>query len=375
MPSPCWRISPGFDACKQHVAGRNDFYPTSDGFIGTKVAISGGDLTPGKKIPLMRGTTLLNADGPLSVVRDGTFNLDVTVGQDAKTGLQPIVVIGENPAAATVVDLKVSPRIPVSGQVKFAIFSQPVTGGLYEVAYSPESDALFLAPAVDGPPVKQWALVKVHPETLETISLNLTRTRAPGLPRGPGSLPTVKSRSMMPTAPSGLTNTRQDTVALYRRDDLSLGRQFELDAAPHPRDVVIGQDWVRASVRTSFSPEILVFDTYHAQGGLVFIAAQQTDKVLIPKAETGKVRHDIEIGGSPLDVTVEPVSRLALVANRGSGTIAMVDQLGQIVANLDAGSIPKQLHADGKGNVYAVNQSRGESDEDGDRVWRIHVAD
>ena len=241
-----------------------------------------------------------------------------------------------------------------------------------------------------------------------------------------------------------MTNTRQNTVAVYRQDDLSLVKQFEPGAATHGRDVVIDEANGRAYVSTSFTPEILVFDTktlepldpiivrsairgedfgtmaldldaqsgklvtvslntpeaavidlksgevkvipakgaqgasgaaYDAQDGLIFVASQQTDNLLILKADTGEVLHDVEVGAGPLNVTFEPVSRHAFVANRGSGTITVVDTQGQIVANLDAGSFPNQLRADGKGNVYAVNKSRGENDEAGDRVWRIHAAD
>ncbi|MTE01318.1 ATP-binding protein [Paracoccus sp. YIM 132242] len=428
------------------------FTPTSDGFIGdvsaaapdrapiyagTTVAIQGEGLTPGQQITLMRGTTVLNADGPLTVAQDGTFSLDVTVDEDAATGLHPIVVIGENPAAATVVDLKVSPEIPVSGQDKFAILSQPVTRGLYQVAYSPKSDALFVTSAVGRPPVRQSALVKVNPDTLETIA-SVTPEAAPA--DGVFAVYGVAVDDANGTV--WVTNTRQDTVAVYRQDDLSLVKQFEPGAAPHPRDVVIDGDRGRAYVSTSMGPEILVFDTrmmeqldpitvpstirgeefgtmaldldartgtlvtaslntpeaavidlnsgavkvfaikgaqgtagaaYDAGDGLLFVTAQKTDNLLILKADTGEVLHDVDIGAGPLNVTFDPVSRHAFVANRGSGTITVVDTEGRIVANLDAGSFPNQLRADGKGNVYAVNKSRGEDDEAGDRVWRIHA--
>ncbi len=430
------------------------FTPTSDGFIGevsaqapnrapihagTTVTIAGEGLTPGQRITLMRGSTVLNADGPLTVAQDGTFSTDVTVDQDAATGLHPIVVIGESPAAATVVDLKVSPEIPVSGQDKFAILSQPVTRGLYQVAYSPKSDALFVTSAVGRPPVKESALVKVNPETLETIA-----STTPGAAPADGVFAVYGVAVDDANGNVWVTNTRQDTVAVYRQGDLSLVKQFEPGVAPHPRDVVIDQDRGRAYVSTSFSPEILVFDTrtleklnpitvpsairgeefgtmaldldakagklvtaslntpeaaivaldsgdvkvipapgarnasgaaYDARDGLIFVAAQETDNLLILSEESGRVLHDIEIGAGPLNIAFEPVSRLAFVANRGSGTITVVDTEGRIVANLDAGSFPNQLRADGKGNVYAVNKSRGQDDEAGDRVWRIHVAD
>lgn len=436
------------------------FTPTSDGFIGdvgaeapnrapiyagTTVTISGEDLVPGQQITLMRGATVLNADGPLTVAADGTFSFDVAVDAEAVTGLQPVVVIGENPAAATVVDLKVSPQVPVSGAEQFTILSQPVTRGLYQVAYSPKSNALFVTAAVGRPPVKESSLVKVNPDTLETIA-SVTPDAAPAREDGSdGGLFAVYGIAVDDANGTvWVTNTRQNTIAVYKQDDLSLVKQFEPGAATHGRDVVIDEANGRAYVSTSFTPEILVFDTrtlepldpitvpskirgedfgtmaldldakagklvtaslntpeaavidlktgdvkvieakgaqgasgaaYDAQDGLIFVASQKTDNLLILDADTGAVLHDVEVGAGPLNVTFEPVSRRAFVANRGSGTITVVDTAGKIVANLDAGSFPNQLRADGKGNVYAVNKSRGENDEAGDRVWRIHAAD
>ena len=44
---------------------------------------------------------------------------------------------------------------------------------------------------------------------------------------------------------------------------------------------------------------------------------------------------------------------------------------GEIVANLDGGSLPNHLRADGEGRVWAVNKGRGPDDQSGDRIWRI----
>lgn len=116
------------------------FTPTSDVFTGavsasatepgaaiypgTEATISGEALIPGQQVMPMRGATVPNAGGPL------------TVDAGAATGVHPIVLIAENLAAATVVDLKVSPRIPLSGKVGFTVDSAPVMRGLCQVAYS-----------------------------------------------------------------------------------------------------------------------------------------------------------------------------------------------------------------------------------------------
>lgn len=437
------------------------FTPASDGFTGgvraaaaeqgapiypgTAVTIAGQGLVPGQKITLMRGATVLNADTELTADAEGAFSFELTVDDAATPGLQPIVVIGEGPAAATVVEMKVSPQIPVSGAERFDILSEPVTRGLYQVAYSPAADALFVAAAVGRPPVSESAVVKVNAETLETLA-SVAPGAAPARPDGSdGGL--FAAYGVGVDDANGnvwITNTRQNTIAVYSQADLSLVKQFEPGAVTHSRDVVIDSTRNRAYASTSFTGEIAVFDTqtleqldsiqiasqirgedfgamslelhpeagklitvslntpeaavidlntnevkvlpltaaqsasgasYDPQEGLIFVVSQGTDNLLIVKEESGEVLHDVDVGAGPLNVAFEPVSRLAFVANRGSGTITVVNTEGEIVANLDAGTFPNQLRADGKGNVFAVNKSRGEDDPNGDRIWRIKAAE
>ncbi|WDS37902.1 YncE family protein [Pseudoxanthomonas sp.] len=103
----------------------------------------------------------------------------------------------------------------------------------------------------------------------------------------------------------------------------------------------------------------------------LLVVAQGSDNLLIVDPATGKVEHDVPVGAGPLNVAVDPVSGLAYVSNRASGTLAVVDRDGKVVANLDGGTLPNHVHADGKGVVYAINKSRGEDDPKGDQVTRI----
>lgn len=432
------------------------FTPSSDGFKGmvraaattpgvpvlpgSTVTISGDQLVPGQTVTLMRGPHALN-DTPVTVDAEGKFSLEITVDAQAATGLQPIVVIAEGPAAATVIDLKVSPSIPVSGAEKFAVLSEAVTRGLYQVAFSEAADALFVTAAVGRPPVSESALVKIDPETL-AVEAQVTPGAAPARPDGStGGVFAVYGVAVDDAnGHVWVTNTRQNTVAVYTQSDLSLVKQFEPGAVNHSRDVVVDEGRGRAYVSASFTGNIEVFDTktleqlepivltsakrgqsfgamsleldaaagqlftvsmssneaaivdlgtgeariidlpgarsasgvsWDAQDGLIFVASQQSDNLLIVKAETGETLHDVEVGAGPLNVAFDPANRLAYVANRGAGTITVVDTQGRIVANLDAGNLPNQLRADGKGIVYAVNKSRGENDPAGDRIWRI----
>lgn len=398
------------------------------------------------------GSLRAGAGAPITVDAEGRFSFDLAVDASAATGLHPIVVIAENPAAAEVVTLKVPPEVPVSGAERFEIKDAKVTRGLYQVIYSAASDAVFVASAVGRPPVRESAVVRIDPETLD-IEAKATPPEAPlrnrAAPTAGGQNATDMRPALFATYGIGVddenghvwvTNTRQDTVAVYKQDDLSLVKQFEPGAVNHARDVVVDASRDRVYAASTMTGNIEVFDSrsleqldpiviesaargedfsvmaldvdpesgtlvtvsmttdelavvdldsgevrvhplpgaerasgvaYDPQEGLAFVASQDSDNLLIVKAETGEVLHDVDTGAGALNVAFEPVSRLAFVANRGAGTITAVSTSGEVVANIDAGTYPNQLRADGKGNVWAVNKSRGADDEDGDRIWKI----
>ncbi|MFC3570845.1 YncE family protein [Paracoccus simplex] len=410
---------------------------------GGKAVIAGEAMIPGQTVTLMRGPKVLTPE-PIAVAEDGTFSFALDIDAEAEIGLQPIVVITENPASAEVVELKVSPQVTVSGAEKFAVTSQPVVRGLYQVKANAAGDAVFVTSAVGRPPVKEAKLVKIDPQTLKIVA-EVTPAAAPARADGSdGGLFAVYGVDVDDAnGHVWVTNTRQDSAAVYKQSDLSLVKQFAPGAVPHARDVLVDEANGRAYASATGTPEIKVFDTrtleplepititsqirgeafstmaldideaggklvtvslstpeaavvdlasgevrviplpgvkaasgvaYDPQEGLIFVASQATDNLLIVKAETGEVIHDVAVGAGPLNVAFEPVSRLAYVANRGAGTIAVVSPEGEIVANIDAGSLPNQLRADGKGNVWAVNKSKGAEDEAGDRIWRITPA-
>ncbi|RRH78129.1 YncE family protein [Falsigemmobacter faecalis] len=432
------------------------FTPTANGFQGTvsaaaperggpivaggQAVIRGQGLIPGQQITLMRGSHVLN-DAPLTADAEGKFSFDLKIDAEAARGLHPIVVIAENPAAASVIDLKVSPDLPLSGAENFIIESAKVAPGLYQVAFGEAAGAIFVTAASGRPPVKDSALYRLDPQSLQIIARGAAG-EAPALADGrEGGVFAVYGLGLdEANGTIWTTNTRQNTVAIYRQNDLSLVKQFEPGLVDHGRDVVIDQARGRAYISTSVEPKIEVFTTgpnqkidtitiqslqrgakfavmslaldakagrlytvsmstaeyatvnledhsvkvfplpgakgasgvaFDPEEGLLFVASQQSDNLLIVKAEDGTVLQDAPVGAGALNVTFEPKSRQAFVANRGAGTITVVDTSGEVKAVLDAGSFPNHLQADGQGNVWAVNKSRGAEDEAGDRLWRI----
>lgn len=408
-------------------------------YSDSTVTISGQRLVPGQEITLMRGHTVLNADGPLVVDAEGGFEFVLSVDEDAATGAQPIVLIAENPAAADIVNLKISPKLALSGADKFKVSDAPVTNGLYQVAYSPASHTVFVASAVGRPPVKESALTKINAETLEILaqtSPQAAPAREDGSDGGVFAIYGIDVDDANGNV--WVTNTRQNTVAVYKQSDLSLVKQFAQGTVGHPRDILVDEINGRAYASATGSGTIEVFDTktleklepitlksrqrggnysamaldledgklvnvsmstseaaivdlatgeakvfsvagakaasgvaYDPQDNLIFVASQQSDDLLIVDGETGKVLHDVAVGAQPLNVDFDPVSRNAFVSVRGANTIAVVDTDGNIVANLEGGTRPNQLRADGEGGIWAVNKTAGKDDPQGDHLRHI----
>ncbi len=405
---------------------------------GGKAEVIGSDFVPGQRVDLLRGDTVLTPE-PLTVDGNGQFKTELLIPADAVPGQHPLVARATGPAAAAVATLRVSPQVALSGQDRFSSTSNKLVQGLYQSAYSAASNAIFVTSAVGRPPVTQSQLLKVDPTSLKVLNTI-----------APAKVPGGKGDSVYAVYGVGVddangtvwvTNTRQDTVAVYRQADLSLVRQFDVGAVPHARDVVVdsvhgkvfasatGEDHLSVfDARTlaplpsitlasgedegKFVPMSLVLDeqagklftvsigtaeaavidvasgkvdkvialgnaasasgvAYDAKTGRLFVASQGSDNLLIIDVAAGKVLHDVAVGAGALNVAFDPVSALAYVSNRGAGTVTVVDVDGKVVGNLDGGTFPNHVRADGKGNVFAVNKSKGADDPNGDRITRI----
>lgn len=431
--------------------GRVNVVDTPVVLAGQPVTLAGQDFTPGQTVRLSYGGLSLGATATADA--EGRFRTQFVLPAAAEPGRYAIVASATQPSASLLVPLKISPNVPLSGQERFSAEFKPVVPGLYQVAYSARSDRLFVTSSSGRGAAARSELVKLHPQTLAKEAA-VTPPAAPAPAARPGA-PAVAPAPAGVYAVFGVgvddangtvwvTNTRQNTVAVYRQADLGLLKQFEPGLVPHARDVVVdeargkayaspfGESRVvvfdakgltklkdipvtttqRGRDAKAFSPmslalddasgqlfavsmptnEVAVIDTrtdtvtkvlpiegaanaigvaYDAQADRILVAAQGSDNLLIVDAKSGKVVHDVKVGAGALNVTFDPVRRLAYVSNRAAGTLTVVDANGKIVGNLGGGTLPNHLTTDGKGTVYAVNKSRGENDEQGDRIGRI----
>ena len=407
---------------------------------GDEVAVRGGGFKPGQEIQLLRNGHNIAKDKVLTADQEGNFNTTIALPSTAAIGLHPVVVQVAKPSAAAIFELKVSPDIPYSGAEKFDIAAEHLAAGLYQAAYSKAGDAVFVTSSVGRPPVKESALLKVDPKTLKVQA----STAPPADPNNDkGQLMAVYGVAVDDEAGTvWVTNTRQDTVAVYKQDDLSLVKQFPAGTVPHSRDVIIDGKNRRAYSSATGSNEIIVFDTQtlerigaiaiqsrsrgtvspmslaldagngklytvsrttdeavvidlasqqvehvhpmpgarNAAGvavapeaGVLFVASQTSDNVLLLDLKNGKVLHTVSLPAGPLNVTWDARNKLAYAVSRGGSAISVIDLDGMLVANLDGGTYPNHLATDGQGTVYAINKSRGQNDETGDRITRIKM--
>ncbi|WBU54440.1 ATP-binding protein [Paracoccus sp. SCSIO 75233] len=334
---------------------------------GDAATVTGEGLIAGQQITLMRGPNVLNTEGPLSVDAEGNFSFDLTLSDDAATGLQPLVVIAENPAAATVVDMKISPDVPISGGDAFEITSAPVARGLYQAIYSEAADAVFVTASVGRPPVRDSAILKIDPETLEVIA-QTAPAAAPARDDGSdGGVFAVYGVGVDDAHGNvWVTNTRQNTLAVYSQDDLSLVKQFDPGTVNHSRDALIDEGRGRAYVSATFTPKIQVFDTetleelepitiqsgvrraefsamsidLDEESGTLVTVSLSTPEAAIVDLDSGDIRV-IPLDGaiSASGVAYDPQEGLIFVASQATDNLLIVDaESGETLHDVEVGA-------------------------------------
>lgn len=411
--------------------------PTKPFLPGATIRVQGQRFKPGQAVMFSQGLVPLLPE-PLVANAEGQIATTMTIPEDAPVGVHPIVISTTNPSYAKILDFKISPELPISGADHFVRATAKLSAGLYQTAYSPIRDALFVTSTVGYTPIAQSEILKLDPE-----SLAITDRTAP--PQAPdGGLYGVYGLGLDDTHGTiWVTNTRHDTVAVYAQDDLRLLKQFDAGIAPHPRDVVAIDGIVYVSVvgmpgllrfdgetlepletliilsqnsRVPFSPaslhldqqsgrlyvanlttpEVAVIDTtagkvaalipvpdavqvigvgYDPKTRQILVTAQGSDELIAIDETSGSVVRRHPIGAGPLSVTVDQTSDLTWAVSRGSGTVTAVDATGQIVANLNIGPQPNHVISDHRGSIFVVNKGYDAEAPDSDSITRFRAAE
>lgn len=361
---------------------------------GSEIELSGSGFKPGQKVTLSRGGTVLNAQ-PYIADGEGKFSAKLTIPADAVAGTHPVVVRSEGPDAASVLELKVSKKLPLTGQEHFDVASNPLAPGLYQAAYSNRNNSAFVTRAVGRPPVKQSELLKVDPKTLEIVA-RATPPAAPapeprpGQEPGEGGLYAVYGVAVDDANGNvWVTNTRQNTVAVYRQSDLSLVKQFPVGAVPHSRDVVVDPARNRAYVSAVEEPVVAVFDTrtlqqldgiriestqsgekfaptsldLDAATGKLYTVSIGTSEAAVIDAAAGKVDKVFPLTNarSAVGVAWDPDHKRLLVTAQGSDNLLILDpQTGKTVHDVYVGAGALNVAYDPASKLaYVSNRAAG----------------
>ena len=163
-----------------------------------------------------------------------------------------------------------------------------------------------------------------------------------------------------------VTNSRQNTVAVYRQSDLSLVRQFEPGTVNHARDVVVDQALGKAYSSATFQPEVVVFDTrkpevarrvkipsrvrggsfsaaslsLNAAAHRLYVVSNSTNEVAVIDTRTDEVEKVLPVPGarSAIGVSHDPQTNRIFVAAQGSDNLVVLDENGKTVANTPVGA-------------------------------------
>lgn len=331
---------------------------------GNDVELNGSNFKPGQQVTLLRGATVLNAQ-PFTADAEGKFKGTVKIPADAVAGRHPIVVRADNPDAAVVFDLKISKDIPLSGQDRFDAVSEPITRGLYQSAYSAKENAVYVTAAIGRPPVTQSELIKVDADTLK-IEARITPAKIPG--HDDNRVYAVYGVAVDDVNGNvWVTNTRDNTVAVYRQSDLKLVKQFEAGTVPHGRDVIVDGERGRVYASSVEEPKIAVFDAKTLQKlpdieiasgvrgekfspmsldldrstGKLFTVSISTSEAAVIDGVSGKTEKVIALtnAASASGVAWDSDAKRLLVASQGSDNLLIVDPVsGNIVHDVYVGN-------------------------------------
>ena len=397
---------------------------------GSQVNVSGQGFKPGQQVGLSYGATPIPG-GSLVANAEGKVEGKIAIPANAVAGSHPIVVIAQGPYAASVASLKVSPTVPLSGQADYELTEAPAVRGLYQSAYSAKNNALFLTSAVGRPPVRQSELVKLDPDTLKILA----RATPAEAPTPPSSGPAQGGAQAAGGAggPGGgvsgdpgvyavygiglddgrdtvwVTNSRQNTIAVYRQSDLSLVKQFPPNTVTHPRDAVIDSQAGKAYVSATGTPEVHVFNTgtleparviqirtqargrgnefsaaslsFDVAAHRLYVVSLSTNEVAIINTQTDTVEKVLPVPNARGTIGVAHDSRTGriYVAAQGSDNLVVLDgNSGAVIADTPIGAGALNVVFDPvKRRAYVSNRGAGSvavTDADGRLVANLGPA-
>lgn len=340
---------------------------TGVAYPGQSATVRGFRFQPGQSVRLSSGGQDL-LEAPIQISEEGGFEARFAIPQDTAPGIYPVVVQASDPVAAQVLDFKISAPVALSGAELFDTSAQQLRPGLYQGAWSPRSNAVFVAASSGRPPEQQSALMKVDPQSLQIIkAVGPTTAATPGQPAAQAAFGIGVDDD---AGTVWVTNTTNNSVAVYTQKELALIKQFPEGTANHAREVAIDSARHRAYVSTGTSPYLVVIDTQKlepigrielqspkltreqpasmalaldAAGDKLYVASRTTNEIYQINLAAQAVERVIGLPDARgvSGVAVAPEQGLLFVASQDSDSLHIIDlQDGSIQHRLTIGAGP-----------------------------------
>ncbi|MDO6587891.1 ATP-binding protein [Salipiger sp. 1_MG-2023] len=344
---------------------------------GGEAEVQARGFAPGQPVTLRQGGEAL-AGSPFTADDEGRLTAKLAIPAGTAAGVYPVVVeMGGDAPYATTFDLKVSKELGAINTDAYSAQSVEIVHNPYQVAIG--DGAVFVTGAVGRPPVKVSELAKLDPDTME-ITARVTPPAAPA--RADGSDGGVFAVYGVGVAPGQVwvTNTRQNTVAVYSSDNLSLIKQFDAGTVSHPRDAVYHDG--KVYVTATFKPLVHVFDTetleeltpitltssrrgqdfataslsLAPEAGKLFVSSLRSDEVAVIDLASGAQDAAWPIDGSDntIGLAASPDGSRVYTVAQGNDTISVIDGTsGEVLRQVNVGANPLNAVVEPQsGNVF-----------------------
>ncbi|WP_157635514.1 hypothetical protein [Nostocoides japonicum] len=351
--------APGALRAGSHTVSVSDGTHTADTTVSTTPALSWSGLTAGSDGVLTLANLPTGATLPALSLGDVQFDLSsattaddggkATVGysipSDAALGTQTLTITQANPSATYTASVKISPSSATFGEDDYTVVTSPdaLQQGLYQSAYGAKTDSVF---ATSANVTTTSTIYKLDPDTLAVRD-----SVVPAYVSG-DSGPLYAAYGVGVDDVHGyvwVTQTRQNSVAVYRQDDLSLVKQFPASTVSHSRDVIYDPATDRvfvssASEGSSGDGYVSVFD------------GSSLEK--ITDVQTGP-----RTGFSPMSLTLDPKTDTVYTVSSTSSKLGRIDAKTLGFSTVDLAGLPAGARASGVAvdpvgkRVYVASQN------------------
>lgn len=358
------------------------FSSTAQGTATTLTVIS---LPPGAEISEITAGDLVFDGLPITVGDDGVLKIDTTIPAESPIGEVDVTVAQSAPEAASYTGtLNITPSNALIGTEQFVARTavlNATTGQPYQSAYSATNNAVFVTTSAgEGPGASK--IFKLDADTLAPLAEIDVAQVGSGWPVFGIGLDDTQDTVWV-------TNTLQNTAAVFAQSDLSLVQQLDANAVGHSRDVIVDAELGKAFVsgvtdstvavfsttapfdkigsiqlpaddpEASFSPVSLALDPASHTAFTVSLNLPQT-AVIDAQAETFTLlTYDGSKTGS--GVAYDPASSRLFIASQDTSNVLVVDvATGEVVANTPTGGGALNVAWDAaNGLAYVTNRGAG----------------